>query len=771
MTKKTVSVDPKTVSLLELNCPEPKEEARIAMVSLPVPMNAKVHSHFTGLATQTVDVGWWPDSRSGGKRVPRRRLMFGMSKNALPSSFRLTNKSSSVAAKKQIEVSTSIIHKDYKALLPHEVGEARFTLGGKSFGLRLGVRWRDELHWWEWLKLEKLWSGPVVTAYRIGGCIEVVPLKWDEIMAPKKEGMSQYEAVLTNKWLHRQNWLLGEAFILCFANGVIQLSCRHVNNHRFDEGREHAEMTPLIGFSVSGDAPVDHKLDGTRSRFALGDMSLDLSDALPFVSPEHPGSLKRENDLIIYQPYEGVEIEGDSGHRARQDGFLVRASERRFPKGLARTVRFNVSLSEVAPVISRLTAPEWWYALSGDLWPDRVLSVRDALDKRIDGTYAVREDHPGRFDEGFMGRLWEGEGPFAQLLYFYRTGKLEQFRRAIRDAYHMADIAFDHSTETIRMMDYPLDGSTAPPGSRTTGMLFGYLETGDPYLRECAESASSHWYWMDCHMWPRFGYGRDGAGIRGLVFMWDYLGKEDYRAMARDAMGRLIQCQQADGSYRDQGSGTGIHAGSHMPVKPWMANLGNDPVIDYLERIPDDEELRRAVIKYGDFLLDAVVRTDGTVRWPYQVSHAGTDHDPLLEWGNPSMKGKLPYLGPHGFAHGHKPRALNFISRLTGKAKYFDTWLQFYDAHWADQPPRVDDHYLVIRCLQNLPYAQAHSWNARWRNGGLEIAPLLSDQRPEMEATIVTPIGPVTLGVRRSKGKWELVKKESKKPIRVVGRK
>jgi len=548
----------------------------------------------------------------------------------------------------------------------------------------------------------------------------------------------------------------------------VQFCCRHINGHRFDEGRAQQDVTPVIGFTMAGE--VDEKLDGSRARFAVGGVTLDFSDAVPLVSAEHPGSLKREGDLVVYQPYEGVEIAGDSTQRKREDGFLVKAAEKCFPRGVARTVRFNASLSDVAPVVQRLTVPEWWYALSGELWPDAALPVRDAWDERIDRTYQkTTEDHRGRFDEAFLGRNWEGEVPYAELLYYYRSGQPEHCRRAVRDAYHVADIGVDHATETLRMTTYPLDGSIAPPLFRTLGMLAGYLETGDPYLLECAESVSSHWYWMDRQAWPRFAYGRDGASIRSLIWLWDYTGKEDYATMARDAVARMLQCQRPDGSFGDQGVGTGLHASSHLPIKPWMANLAMDSVIDLLERGVADEALWRAFRKYCDFLMKARVGEKGQRCWPYQWMYGDGFYDPWLEFRDPKCEGKLP-VAP-GFAHGHKARALNLATRRLKSPRYFDAWLEFYDAHWAGKElPRGNDYHLFNRTLQFLPYAQAHSWNAHWRDGAVEIAPVLSARRPEMEATLVTPLGPLTLRVRRRGKGWELVSRTGDPKIRLATR-
>lgn len=748
------SVDRAAISKLEFRNPGADPCARLAAVSLPLPLGAAGIEGVAGLATQAVDVGWWPDSRSGGKSVPRRRLLFAMGRGPLPATLRPGKAARPGRAPAKVSVEVVTVHKDHASMIPHEVGELRFSAGGRSVGLRLGARWKDETHWWEWLKLETLWSGPVVTAYRAAGCVETEPLTFEKFLTHPKHPPA--EAILRSPWIHRQHWLFAEVFVLCFANGVVQLTCRHVNGHRFDEGRVQEDTVPILGFSAPGPDGGDAVLDGSRSRFSLGGVALELADAMPFVSPEHPGALRREGDLVVYQPYEGVEIAGDSTHRAREDGFIVRAAEKRIPKGVARSVRFALGLGEDAPVVSRLVVPEWWYAMSGDLWPDGALPAHDAWDARVEATQArAIKDHPGRFDEGILGSKWEGEVPYSQLLHFYRSGDLREWRFALRDAYHVADLAYDHSTETIRMHDYPMDGTTAPPLFRSLGMLFGHLETGDPYLRECAETLSSRWYWMDRAAWPRQSYGRDAASIRGLVFLWDYTGREDYRAMAREAMGRLIRCQLPHGGYGDQGCGCGVHAVSHLPVKVWMANLANDPILDYLERAGDDEELRRSFLRYVGFVASEAIWEDGVPWWPYQSFYGEGRFDP---WGEFRRKGAGKLPTGHRFAHGHKARALNFATRLTGQPRWFDLWLKFMSRHWGpgDFLPTDTPYHLYNKTMQHLPYAQAHSWNARWRGGRLEVAPLLSSARPEMEATISTPLGPAKLRARRRRGRAEV---------------
>lgn len=751
-------METKTISQLRLLNAEPNPQSRIAVASVPIPKQGKVPTGFAGIPSQSVDVAWWPDSMSGRKRAPRRRLMFAVTDGYLPNQFELGRPSRPSKHLRQVKVTKRVVNENLATWLPYQTSELKFQWKNRSLGIRVGIRWKNELHWWQWLRVEEVWSGPLVKAVRAGGFIEVDP-------ATEKEFKTK-RGFFGSTRLHRHDWLFGEVFALCFANGVVQVTVRHVNNHRFDEGRHLKGLVPVVAFAPDQSAKIDESLQGWNTKFQIGSASLNLDDASPLVSAEHPGRLRSEKDLVIYQPYEGVEVEGGTFRGGRKDRYRVRAREKAFPKGVARSVRFHFSLGDAAPVVSRLTVPEWWYALCRELWPDDVLPVRDEFDARIDRTYEINNvDKRGRFDEAIMGRAWEGESPYAALLYFYRTGQIEHWRRAIRDAYHIADIAFDHSTETIRMTDYPFDGSIAPPLFRTVGLTFGYLETGDPYLLDCAESAASHWYWIDRHNWPRYAYGRDAGSLRSLVFLWDYTGKEDYLTMAREAIGRVIQCQNPDGSYFDQGGTIGIHAIGQVVRKPWMANLATDALVDYLLRRPGDETLWQSVEKAGGYMMRSFVRGKNKDYWPYQLSYGGTKYDPWIHQRSPESRGKLPTKWP--MAHGHKARLLNLMTRRTGRAEFYETWLRFFRKHWAVKEPPKGDYHMFNKTLQHLPYAQSHTWNARWQNGTLWLDPVRLSGKTELQGTIVTPVGKVSLKIRQSGRKWKLLEQEgSEVPVR-----
>jgi hypothetical protein len=143
-------------------------------------------------------------------------------------------------------------------------------------------------------------------------------------------------------------------------------------------------VTPVIGFACRRPPSSDVPLDGSRLEFDLDGVRLDLRDAASMVSPERPGRLKTDGGMVIYQPYEGVEIRGDTSHRIRSDGYVCRASEKLFPKGVARTVRFGLAMGRTAPAVTRLTVPDWHYGMCRELWGDDVQPSRDAWDRVVE---------------------------------------------------------------------------------------------------------------------------------------------------------------------------------------------------------------------------------------------------------------------------------------------------------------------------------------------------------------------------------------------------
>jgi len=186
--------------------------------------------------------------------------------------------------------------------------------------------------------------------------------------------------------------------------------------------------------------------------------------------------------------------------------------------------------------------------------------------------------------------------------------------------------------------------------------------------------------------------------------------------------------------------------------KPWMANLATDPVLDYLLRGHDDPALWRAVEKTGEFVMRSFLRGKRRDYWPYEVSYADGNYDPWIHLREPESRGKLPTRWQ--FAHGHKARLLNVLSRRRAQPRYFGTWLRFYKKHWANAAPSKGDYHVFDKTLQHLPFAQAHRWNARWKNGALHIDPIPC---AELRGAIITPAGRIALTIRRERQRYRIV--------------
>src|ERR1041385_5011986 len=129
-------MDPKTISLLRLQNPDWSSESRIAVVSLPLPVRGKLPAGFVGVATQSQDIAWWPDSQSGRKRAPRRRLMFAMSEDALPSEFRFDKPGPIPRKVAAVDARVRTVDEDLRCMLPYKVGEVVFRWKNRSLALR-----------------------------------------------------------------------------------------------------------------------------------------------------------------------------------------------------------------------------------------------------------------------------------------------------------------------------------------------------------------------------------------------------------------------------------------------------------------------------------------------------------------------------------------------------------------------------------------------------------------------------------------------------------
>ena len=752
---------PQMLQQLRLTRLNPQAPAQAAVFSLPVPPGSgQVTAQ--GALSQSVPVAWWPGymlegagSQVSADRVypsaypdggePRRQLVTVAGDAELPAEIGLAGAPAAAAGDwtgPQWEV--RILESNYLTALNWEVNELVLRQGDKEIGLRVGLLTdADGPMWWEWLRVEELWSGPACRAIRACGYASAFRLTADH---------PDIKDVQCPIWTHQQHWVFCELYVLLFANGVVHVTARHVNNHLYDGGRDLQGVVPVIGLrgGFEGDLP----LVGEAVEATIGGVRLSTEECRTLASPERPGRLWAQDGVAFLQPYEGVEIYlAGFGARGGQS-YVVKADERRLPAGVGRTARFCLSFGEAPARVERYAVPYYWYGLCAELAPASVLPVSDFRDAVIDAAGHWLEDRQlrGNFCDGSLprgdvhvrdGKIieagWEGETPANLIRYFYRRPAHSTWEACLRDAYQIADVVVDHTTFNFRMHGYDF-GAISPTMNRTLGLLQAYLETGDPYLRETAENVASNSFTMDASNWPRRAYGRDAMYIRGLVALEDYLPGRGYGVRAREAIGRSLACQRAEGSYSDQAGPGGVHASGNMVIKPWMNLMVMEPMLDWLERHPEDEEVAQTAHRICDWLLAQFIRQDGEAYWPYESAWGDNP-------GNPSSPdSRHPWLK---WTLGYPARAMLFASRYFDDPRYLQAWEDNFrwlggtDPARAPQVPVGSDHH-ANKYAEWLTWHQIDRWRARWEEGRLTVDPYCLPGEP-CEAQVYTPAGMVTV--------------------------
>jgi hypothetical protein len=690
------------------------------------------------MPTQSEPVAFW--SENGAPGQPRREILSGVSDGA-PETLAIAAAEPPRGEFTGPEVSLGVLERRFDIALAYETNELVLRMNGRRLGIRVGLLTDQGLHWWHWVKLETLSSGPVCRSVRAMGAIPV-HFEGEADMPPPGE-INEY------RWLHRHNHVRGEVFARCYANGVLELCLRHVNGFFFTEGGELSGVVPVFGFTAGpGDTlPDEQSVTGPR-RWTMGGVQIDTADAAQLVSEARPGKLWKQGDVLVYQPYEGVEVLAGTNCEARTgDAYLCRASQRRIPKGVARTARMVASMAGAPPEVGVYLAPSWWYGVCEDLLPAAVLPVHDSCDEvlRRAEHWLNTNLYQNCFDDGAecRGALvsddgrpgepgWEGEAPYAHLLAAYLSGSAETYDLAIRSCYHLADVGTDHAFLAVRMHAYEAGGH-ALPMQRILGHYAGYLETGDPFLSETAMAVADHAYWWDKTHYPRRSIGRDAAYIRGLLFLYRYTGEGLYLRRAREAIGRVIAVQYPDGCFSDQGGTTGIHGALNLVIKPWMGCIAAEPLIDYLQFCPDDKEVADAALRYADWLLTHRVRDGGQTYWPYQWGFGDQPTYPNL-YGPPWP---MPTKGAWHVEYVAK--VLGWASFATGKPDYYRVWQESFTAYGTK--PSWD--HGAGKAVQNLIWQRAKLWSARLRAGGIEVSPRPDVAGESLSAQVESPLGTI----------------------------
>ncbi|MHB0934983.1 MAG: hypothetical protein ACYDCO_05580 [Armatimonadota bacterium] len=764
-TPAAVTADSAWVESLTIRTIDPDRVGDVAIASLPLPQHGHAAVAFAGMATQAVPIAWYANAQGADPGLPRQLLIMGIAEGSAPDALGLV-RTAPVAMEKELAApstpdptwtgphwQTIVIEEKKTGVMMREVNELAIEHLGRRLGIRLGIVLADGgYHWWEWLQVEQLWTGPVCTAIRAAGYVHVTSLSEDDIFDP-----THYNA---GEWLHKHNWIFAEVYIQLFTNGLARVTARHVNNRFFDEGRDLEGFVPVIAFNTGGAAQYDTLLDGAAVDFALGDVQLDLDRAADLISPAHPGRLYSDAGLTIYQPYEGVEA--DIGDGTPIDRWKVEASERRMWKGMARSVGFDLSFADRPLRTRRYLPPYGWLGYAGVLWPDGLLPARGPLESNCDDQLRLAEKAPsmgskpfcsGRYFQGSVGI--DGEQAFGWMQQAYRTARRDLYEAALHHAYAFADVGIDHADFTHQIAGMPR-GSVSLVLQRNLGILAGYLETGDPYLLRVAEAMANTAYEMDRSNWPRRSFGRDAAYIRSLTRLYDVTGQTFYLQRAGATCRRVAQCQRPEGSFADQGGTYGPHGHLNEIIKPWMSSILAETLMEYLARAGSDPAVEQCLVRNADWLLSVLLEDEDGAYWPYQVAWGRNEFDPTTKWapGQPQR--------PHPVGDvqlDFNARTLLWVSLRTGDPRYARAWQATYQRrvclHARDGKP-YSSTYGHVKIADNFPWHETHLWGAHWDGRCVTYAPQLNLLGIGREATIELPTGG-SQRVRRTESGIEII--------------
>ena len=609
--------------------PDGQHGLRRALTSVPWPADRDDIPVAAGLSSQTVAL-FSPHSRPRLKRF----LLLCSAENELPAEITVHGQAPLAAGPGgaeddpddpfsgiQIEVLRERLEKRHYV---YQECEARVQTPKGTFGLRMALLPSDDgapsgldrCSWWQWCRAERLWSGPVAEAWRIGG--HLVPYAITAEGGWTKPTLLELGEQLRE---HSGDILHGDLYLIVWRDGGVQITAH------FKAGYLHYWARSVGAFpalAVTG-------LTGEWGDSAITDTDLIVDDGAGAVLDFSPSALMFEGvegtisamaDGVLIQPWHDLRVVANKTIENKLE-YLEPQRADSLPAGVSRTFRMTLALDGQATGCGRYHVPAAWYRHCAVIETDRAGAAAKFAAPTLE---LIRQcTQIGGFD---TGRIWrhlrrdlrsgvpeqdcaEWEGNMAQAMFtfaYQRDASPDgEWDLILQQAYHGADIAVHHGSWMYR-----LEGSvvfSAPmPKARIGGTLYAYLETGDPYLLDVSRSVIDVFMAVERAQQPRFCMGRDAYPLAGMMALWDYCAESQYLDFALQTAHRLVATQMPDGGFAGQ-AGAGAFSGTSCKVADNSISFGNGLLapLGLMEWAVRDErrdpEIMAAIRKWADLML------------------------------------------------------------------------------------------------------------------------------------------------------------------------
>lgn len=516
---------------LHLHPVEPLSPAnRQIIVSLPLPDSACTPRIAGARRQECIPLGHWPESR-----LPRRALIRAdldaplagpLTAELLPGAMP-SGAADGPGPLVQIVNDREIYH-HRDAELYHYVRSdesARIRLGQREYELFLGWQMPSgERRFAQWMTAIPHWQGELTAAFTVGGHVYAGHEERNLTMAEAGQ-VEQLDFV-------RERTVSLKAFIVAGRDGSLEIACHAANVEAYGSG-DLCFGLPLLMLRTAGEHPViEPEIGATRAAW-----NGDTWSWLPF------------QDLRIFQR-RGV---GGLTNRASElEDIFVNGSDQGLVKGAGLSFALRLTPDGAPPRTRCLAEPAWYLqtGLFGLPLPDRNLATFPILNSLADLAADVfkRNAQPGegpcrggvfRYLDAYPDGRYEfsNDGNEAGFLWraAYLRGDGELLRLARAAGRYIADIAVDHNHFDVHYhADTPQWNVFSLIYLRFGGMIFNYLESGDPYYLDLTRAVADRWINLNRQNQPRRNLGRDTEPVEGILWLYDLTGDRHYLDAAAD---------------------------------------------------------------------------------------------------------------------------------------------------------------------------------------------------------------------------------------------